>query len=228
MAATRILLMSLTGSICIIFANTLIGQQEKENAVRRPAFEVEMTITASNFPENFRPYWIEDVEVDAKENIFFLDNKRCQVTKLDAQGKFLLGFGKYGNSDGEFIRPSDLIINSKDVVYVADGPLKRVSRFTSDGRFLGSFSSALRYPNNMELSGVVGPEDQLIFAGSKDGEIFHVYDSSGIPLRSFGEPLTPSVPPKSRFEEMFHSKYDLLFQRLPVCHSSIPIRNTQV
>lgn len=50
---------------------------------------------------------------------------------------------------------------------------------------------------------MVGPEDQLIFTGSKDGRIFHVYDSSGILLRSFGEPLTPLVPPKSRFEEMF-------------------------
>lgn len=110
MAATRILLMSLTGSICIILANTLTGQQEKENAVRRPMFEVEMTITASNFPENFRPYWIEDVEADSKGNIYILDNKRCQICKLDAQGKFLLGFGEYGNSNGEFIRPSDLII----------------------------------------------------------------------------------------------------------------------
>src|SRR5436853_7669274 len=55
-----------------------------------------------------------------------------------APPKFLLEWGKRGKGEGEFSACVGIAIG-KDVVYTAEFRNQRVQRFSSEGKFLGSF-----------------------------------------------------------------------------------------
>ncbi len=47
-----------------------------------------------------------------------------------------MGWGTEGSGDGQFQTPEDLAVDSLGNVYVVDGEVHRVQKFTSDGAFL--------------------------------------------------------------------------------------------
>lgn len=49
---------------------------------------------------------------------------------------FIMGWGTEGSGDGQFQTPEDLAVDSLGNVYVVDGEVHRVQKFTSDGAFL--------------------------------------------------------------------------------------------
>ena len=68
-------------------------------------------------------------------------------------------FGGQGSGAGQLQHPRGITIDGNDTVYVADSDNDRISIFTTQGQFLGSFSSKgkaghvqLHTPNGVAIS----------------------------------------------------------------------------
>ncbi len=179
--------------LCMTLAAHSFGQGNRHKTKVRFDFKPELTIDRSNCPKDDFFRRIADVKTDAKGNIYILDDYSCRIWKFDSSGKYLFSFGREGTGNKEFESPSDLIVDSRDNLYVLDGRLKRVSAFDPNGKFIRSFKVDLLL-TQFELNGVLGSNDQVILRGYKHGKIFHVYDTFGNYIRSFGEPAHPSEP----------------------------------
>jgi len=57
------------------------------------------------------------------------EGPRRSLQIFDADGNFLLQFGSQGNGKGQFERPTDIAISSKDIIYVADWGNHRIQKF---------------------------------------------------------------------------------------------------
>ncbi len=78
-------------------------------------------------------------------------NHRVQIFEYESDGSTLTfkGFtltpddkpGSYGDGDGEFHLPEDVVVGPDAVVYVADTGNHRIEYFDADGNFLGQFGS---------------------------------------------------------------------------------------
>lgn len=77
---------------------------------------------------------------DSAGRIYLVDSPGCRVAVFDKQnGKHLFSFGKPGDGEGEFNRPSPITINHKGEVVVGDTMNARVQIFSKEGKFLRKF-----------------------------------------------------------------------------------------
>ena len=80
------------------------------------------------------------IAVDSKGGkIYLVDNVGSQVAVFDLAGAHLFTFGKFGDADGEFNRPTVLTLNSQGEVIVADTFNARIQIFDAAGKFLRKF-----------------------------------------------------------------------------------------
>ena len=80
-----------------------------------------------------------DVAFDSKGNIFIADghggNSNYRVIKFTKEGVFVKTWGFKGNGPGQFQWPSAIVIDARDMVYVADKGNRRIEVFDDDGNF---------------------------------------------------------------------------------------------
>jgi streptogramin lyase len=84
------------------------------------------------------------VAVDSNDNVYTSDQDNPEIQKFSNDGKFLMKWNSY--SPGmQFVHLHDIIVDSKDSVYVTDGRNNsRVAKFDDQGNFItkwGSFGS---------------------------------------------------------------------------------------
>jgi tripartite motif-containing protein 71 len=78
--------------------------------------------------------------VDSHGNVFVSDAYNYRVQKFDADGNFLMQFGKLGEGLDEFVGgPGPIYIDRQDNIYVSTFP--RVQKFDPQGNFLASYGS---------------------------------------------------------------------------------------
>lgn len=86
-----------------------------------------------------------------------------RITKLDADGNFVMCWGKPGTGDGEFSRIRALALGPDDLLYVADSCNHRIQVFTKTGEFVKAIGSEgdqpgqLKYPYDIAF----GPKGDL-------------------------------------------------------------------
>lgn len=68
-------------------------------------------------------------------------NTNATETTDDKKIKFcyVSQFGSLGTNDGQFIRPHDIVFDSKGFLYVNDRELNSFQKFSSDGKFISTF-----------------------------------------------------------------------------------------
>ena len=94
---------------------------------------------------------------DDKENYYVCEyGENDRVQKFSSAGQFLLEFGSFGTSPGQFQRPSGIVWHARRV-YVADAINNRIQVFSDDGQFAGILQNGetplgLRYPYDMVKS----------------------------------------------------------------------------
>jgi len=80
--------------------------------------------------------FIPDVAIDSSDNVYVSDgelwngnpnNNRIQVFTSD--GTYITQWGSFGDGEGEFDRPGDVLIDDSDNVYVIDGGNNRIQVF---------------------------------------------------------------------------------------------------
>ncbi len=99
-----------------------------------------------------------------------------RVTKCTFNEKYILQFGAFGESDGQFILPTSLAVDAEENIYVADEWLNRITVFNKNGDFIrkwGKHGSGIG-----EISGPWG------LAIDKDGVMF-VVDSRNHRVQKF-------------------------------------------
>ena len=68
------------------------------------------------------------------------ENYRVQVVSMNGEnGEFKFMFGKKGLGNGEFERPTDIVISADGIMYVSDTDSNRIQFFTPKGLFIGYF-----------------------------------------------------------------------------------------
>ncbi|MGA9352030.1 MAG: hypothetical protein WBW48_24975 [Anaerolineae bacterium] len=105
--------------------------------------------------ENF--YRVQNVEIkggigaedgmdELKPRVYVADtgNHRVQIFEYESDGTSVTykgEFGYYGDGDGEFDLPEDVVVGPDALVYVADTVNHRIEYFDEDGSFQGQFGS---------------------------------------------------------------------------------------
>jgi len=83
-------------------------------------------------------------ELKARAYIADTGNHRVQIFEYEPDGTALTfkgEIGYYGDGDGEFHLPEDVVVGPDAVVYVADTGNHRIEYFDADGNFQGQFGS---------------------------------------------------------------------------------------
>ena len=68
--------------------------------------------------------------------LWVLDGDSESVMLVDTEGNIVRKFGSGGSKEGYLSNPSDLVISSKGVIFIADRGNKRIQAFNSSGLFL--------------------------------------------------------------------------------------------
>ena len=79
---------------------------------------------------------------DAEENVYVVDSKNHRLQKFTKNGELILGWGSYGDGEGQFDLPWGITVDELGDVYVADWRNDRVQKFTSDGDFIMEFGQS--------------------------------------------------------------------------------------
>ncbi|XP_078588432.1 uncharacterized protein LOC144869219 [Branchiostoma floridae x Branchiostoma japonicum] len=91
------------------------------------------------------------VAVDSYWGIFVTDTGNNRVQVFDGEGHFKFKFGTIGGRDGEFLRPSAIVVTPAGDIVVKDD--KKIQVFDSEGRFVRRFGdNVLRAPFGLALT----------------------------------------------------------------------------
>lgn len=100
-----------------------------------------------------------DVAVDKDGRIYVLDTGNYRVQVFKHNGEYLRTLGGRGEGPGDFASLTTLAV-AGDLVIVADSTLNRISVWTTDGRFQGTYSNKL----DGEIRNMFGTGDGTLFA----------------------------------------------------------------
>ncbi len=125
-----------------------------------------------NFPSN--------ITVDKKGNIYVVDTMNARVEVFDVKGRFLYGYGKFGDLPGEFARPKGVAIDSEGHVYVVDAAFNNVQIFDEEGAILMAFGGYGNDRGHMILpTGIAVDKDDYIYVVDSWNERVNVYEFLG-------------------------------------------------
>ena len=74
--------------------------------------------------------------MDGQQRIIVSDQGNFRIQVFDLEGKFLSAFGRKGTSDGEFLEPMGLALDSRGNLYVGDGTRDDVRVFDKNFTFV--------------------------------------------------------------------------------------------
>ncbi len=121
------------------------------------------------------------------------------ITVITMDEDYVTEFGAYGESDGEFMWPTSVALDSKGNVYLADEWLNRITKFTSDGEFVSKWGTAgsgdgeLKGPAGLAIDSddnifVVDAGNNRVQKFSLDGKYISKFGSEGSADGEFNNP----------------------------------------
>lgn len=121
------------------------------------------------------------VDFDANGTAYVLDQRRARIVVFSrTTGRPVRTIASQGRDGGRLLDPSAIAISGGGTIYVADSGNRRIARFTTAGRHLGSITKT------GTLRGIaVSPDGTRIYAADTKNRI-SVYDQNGEFLDDFG------------------------------------------
>jgi streptogramin lyase len=94
-----------------------------------------------DFSDTSQSIYGGDIASDGNGNIYVVDNLNNRIQRFDSNGNFITKWGSYGTGDGEFDRPSGIVIDNTGNIYVVDTGNYRIQKFDSAGGFITKWGS---------------------------------------------------------------------------------------
>ena len=116
-----------------------------------------------------------DIEFNQQGELFLSDEHTHRISVFDAQGRFQRCFGRWGQDDGFFDRPSGIAFAQNGDIYVVDTLNYRVQRLTQEGRFLFAWGSLGTAEGKFDMPwgiAVDGAGNVLVTDWRGDGDIY--------------------------------------------------------
>lgn len=128
------------------------------------------------------------IHVDsAAGRIYLVDNAENKVAVFDLAGKYLFSFGKGGDGDGEFNRPSPITMNHKGELVIGDTMNARVQIFTSEGKFLRKFGQRGDAPSDFQvIKGLSVDSDDNVYVTDGKANQLKIFSKNGEYLMTLG------------------------------------------
>jgi outer membrane protein assembly factor BamB len=101
-----------------------------------------------------------DITVGADGRVYVADGTNHRVQVFTADGTYLDQFGGFGTRDGQFRQPTEIVAGPDSSLYVLDSD--RVSRFTTDGKFVWRSADSVDAPDLRLVHGVAVRRDGTI------------------------------------------------------------------
>lgn len=131
------------------------------------------------------------LDFDRHGNIIVANTNAHQILKLTPDGELLAKWGLPGDKDGEFKKPTDVLVTFDDHIMVSDTGNNRIQTFTNQGEFVKSWGTVGNNANELlrpqQLCEAAG---RLIFiadAGNNRIQMMHQRE----PLYLFGDKPAP-------------------------------------
>jgi hypothetical protein len=119
---------------------------------------------------------INDLAVDANENIYLLDLRQGQIRAFDKNGRYLGNIGQRGQGPGEFQFPVQILISPGQEVVIGDLMASRLLFFSPNGTFRKSLPT---WKHGRPIKVLLNSEGNII------GEIPLSGEKKGFSLRKF-------------------------------------------
>jgi len=130
------------------------------------------------------------VALDRDSNIYVGEyGGNDRISKFSPDRKYLFSFADQNSGEAWVQRPTEIIIDEQDIIWVTDGCHHRVCRYNRDGKFLGSFGATgdephdLNYPYGMAME----KKGTLLVADRGNNRIVR-FNREGKFLGSWGRP----------------------------------------
>lgn len=132
--------------------------------------------------------WPTGMAVDnALKRLCVVNGKTHNIAVFDLDGKYLFSIGKRGERDGEFNYPSDVAIDSKGNIVVADSMNARVQVFDHDGKFIRKFGQRGDRAGDFQIiKGIAVSRNDDIYVVDGRADKVLVFNKDGEPLTSIG------------------------------------------
>lgn len=127
------------------------------------------------------------IAVDPEERqIYVVETEIGRIDVIDLKGKSLFSFGKRGNGDGEFNRPTQVALHG-DRVYVTDTLNARIQVFDKSGNFISKVGSRGLGPGYLDKpKGVAIDSDGNIYVVEAMRDAVQMFNRDGAFLMEFG------------------------------------------
>ncbi|MDO8445597.1 MAG: 6-bladed beta-propeller [Deltaproteobacteria bacterium] len=131
---------------------------------------------------------------DERKRLYIVNSRNNNIAVYDLKGNFLFTFSGPGTWPGRMNYPTDLDIDSKGNIVVADAMNARVQIFGPDGKFINRFGQRGDGLTDFQLiKGIaVDKKTDNIYVVDGRGDRFIIFSKSGEPLLAVGRTASAS------------------------------------
>lgn len=139
--------------------------------------------------ENGKP---TGIYVDSRNRVWVPDTHYHRVIVFDREGGELFRFGERGEGPGQFIFPTNVLLDRDGYIYVGEyGDNDRISKFSPDHQYMFSFAGRDSGEGSVERpTQMVIDENDVLWVTDACHHRICRYDSDGRFLSAFGMPGT--------------------------------------
>ena len=145
------------------------------------------------FVQEFAPnqqFGNPDITIDQFHNdvVYVADYFNNRIVKFYSSGNVITQWGSQGSSDGQFINPQDVGIDSAGFIYVVDTRNHRIQKFTDSGQFVtqwgsqGSSDGQFNFPDRIAID----TSDFIYVTDDGNGRV-QKFTTTGMFVSKFGE-----------------------------------------
>ena len=116
-----------------------------------------------------------------------VDPRGVRVTMYDLDSEYFGTFGSFGESDGQFISPTAVAVDSLGQVYVSDEHTHRITMFDPAGTFLATWGVHGAHPGELDSpSGMAFDNDDNLYIADRQNQRIQKFTNDGRFLSGFG------------------------------------------
>ena len=183
---------ALTGAISVAYHDNAIYATESGRVAKYSTAGVYLSsITLTGQPDDEGLGFVGGVAFDSNNNMYTMAADGTGpdwrvITKFNSDGDVLARWGTKGGGANEFSTPTDIAVDSNDVIYVLDASKGKIFKFDAAGNTQGEILSPGSGPAQIQTAyGFTIYNDNIYIADSMNSRIL-IVDLAGNPVGAWG------------------------------------------